>query len=200
VEDLGTPEQLLQRVGNYITGELIRIANRKHCLNAASPAAGTQLLSLNSTALRQMGRGLVGGGGGVVFVTVIRGGRMAANLTALTSSGTYLDEDAIVSTSSRSQDGLTYYFYELYEPTAKIGGHTYTSVTVKVRATVAVARRWEEQPASAPCSVVHAHSAARQVMSLRSCGRAFDAPRRATWRSFSSLPHLTSSGPSRRRG
>ncbi|EFJ53320.1 hypothetical protein VOLCADRAFT_102920 [Volvox carteri f. nagariensis] len=64
VEDLGTPDQLLERVGNYITG-------------------------------------------------------------------TYLDEDALVATGSRTQDGLTYYFYELNAPYAKTGAHSYTACTVK---------------------------------------------------------------------
>ncbi|KXZ44862.1 hypothetical protein GPECTOR_61g815 [Gonium pectorale] len=64
VEDLGTPEQLLQRVGNYITG-------------------------------------------------------------------TYLDEDALVGSSSKVQDGLTYYFYELDAPYAKVAAHSYTACTVK---------------------------------------------------------------------
>ncbi|PNW82467.1 hypothetical protein CHLRE_06g280150v5 [Chlamydomonas reinhardtii] len=65
VEDLGTPEQLLQRVGNYITG-------------------------------------------------------------------TYLDEDALVSGTSKTlDDGLTYYYYELNAPYAKVGGHSFTACTVK---------------------------------------------------------------------
>ncbi|KAG2447718.1 hypothetical protein HYH02_007178 [Chlamydomonas schloesseri] len=65
VEDLGTPEFLLQRVGNYITG-------------------------------------------------------------------TYLDEDDLVSaTSKKLDDGLTYYYYELNAPYAKVGGHSYTACTVK---------------------------------------------------------------------
>ncbi|GIL88259.1 hypothetical protein Vretimale_14136 [Volvox reticuliferus] len=64
VEDLGTPDQLLERVGNYITG-------------------------------------------------------------------TYLDEDALVASNSRSQDGLTYYLYELNAPYAKAGARSYTACTVK---------------------------------------------------------------------
>ncbi|GIL59903.1 hypothetical protein Vafri_14569 [Volvox africanus] len=64
VEDLGTPDQLLERVGNYITG-------------------------------------------------------------------TYLDEDALVASNSRTQDGLTYYLYELNAPYAKTGAHSYTACTVK---------------------------------------------------------------------
>lgn len=64
VEDLGTPDQVLQRIGNYITG-------------------------------------------------------------------TYLDDDALVAATTRTQDGLTYYFYELFSPYAKTGAHSYTACTVK---------------------------------------------------------------------
>ncbi len=34
--------------------------------------------------------------------------------------------------TTRTQDGLTYYFYELFSPYAKTGAHSYTACTVKV--------------------------------------------------------------------
>lgn len=64
VEDLGTPEQLLPRIGNYITG-------------------------------------------------------------------TYLDEDEVVASTSQLRDGLTYYVYEVNAPYGKVGPHTLTAATVK---------------------------------------------------------------------
>lgn len=55
----------------------------------------------------------------------------------LASAGTYLDDDALVAATTRTQDGLTYYFYELFSPYAKTGAHSYTACTVKVRRGIA---------------------------------------------------------------
>lgn len=44
-------------------------------------------------------------------------------------TGTFLEDDDLVSSSKADVDGREYYFYELYAPAAN--GHTFSSVTVK---------------------------------------------------------------------
>lgn len=51
-------------------------------------------------------------------------------------TGTYLDEEEVISATSKVVDGRTYYYYEINASYGKVGPHTLTAVTTKVGASM----------------------------------------------------------------
>ncbi len=50
----------------------------------------------------------------------------------MTPAGTYLDdEDVLSATSKKQDDGLTYYYYHIYAPYGTNGPHTLSACTAK---------------------------------------------------------------------
>lgn len=107
LEDVGTPEGILNSLGSYITyvpNVKLRISNI--CFVQWPPA--------------------------VVTVSSKRFLLQKCQRLQCTRSGTYLDEEDVRKTDKKSYNGRSYYQYEAYAPYGSLGPHTLSSVTVKV--------------------------------------------------------------------